>query len=226
MVYIFHNDFRHLHTFSLREATDSFPCKIQKENGVGCDSVVSHAKTPSSALLLEDDSAILLLLEDRPEGSRSPRPEDSVNPLLLRLLLLLDRCSPSSPRLRRSDGSLVLLFALLADEEDLCREDEERTLDELRRERLALIFLCIMARRLRRLVNSMPRNMNRLPMRQSIPRVYLALLATLKLVKEWEAEEMEFIRLPKLLIRDVLVQMGLSRAVHDLLEAIKAPAVA
>ena len=71
----------------------------------------------------------------------------------------------------------------------------------------------------------MPRNMNRLPMRQSIPRVYLALLATLKLAKECDAEEMELIRLPKLLIRDVLVQMGLSRAEQDLLSAIKAPAV-
>lgn len=71
----------------------------------------------------------------------------------------------------------------------------------------------------------MPRNMNRLPIRQSIPRVYLALLATLKLAKECDAEEMELIRLPKLLIRDVLVQMGLSRAEQDLLSAIKAPAV-
>jgi hypothetical protein len=37
---------------------------------------------------------------------------------------------------------------------------------------------------------------------------------------------MEFIRLlPKLLIRDVLVQMGLSSAEQDLLAAIKDPAV-
>ena len=79
----------------------------------------SYANTPSSALLLEGDSATLLLLEDRPDDSRS-RPEDSVNPRLLRLLLLLDRSrSPSSPvRVRRSDDSLVLLFALLADEDD------------------------------------------------------------------------------------------------------------
>lgn len=71
----------------------------------------------------------------------------------------------------------------------------------------------------------MPRNMNRLPIRQRMPRVYFALLATLKLAREWDAELMPFIRLPKLLIRELLVQMGLSSAEHDLLAAMRAPAV-
>ena len=198
----------------------------------------SHAKTPSSATVL--------LLDDRPDDSRPSRsrPDDSAsNPRLLRLLLLIDRCSPPSTaspplfslsplslllRCCRSDDSrpsLVLLFDRLTDPEDLYRDDDDRTLEELRRERLALIFRCIIARRLRRLVNSMPRNMNRLPIRQSMPRVYFALLATLKLAREWDAELMPFIRLPKLLIRELLVQMGLSSAEHDLLAAMRAPAV-
>ena len=51
----------------------------------------------------------------------------------------------------------------------------------------AFNFRCIMARRLRRLVNRIPRNMNREPTRQSVPIAYFALLAIFKLVIVWEA---------------------------------------
>merc|ERR1719253_380712 len=95
----------------------------------------------------------------------------------------------------------------------------------LRLERLALIFRCIMARRLRRLVKRMPRNMNKLPMRQRVPRAYLALLATLKLAMVWPAEETAFIPLPDASdMRSVSWHRVVSRAEHDLLEETRAPA--
>jgi len=126
--------------------------------------------------------------------------------LLLDLLLV-------SPRL--------LLFDRL--EDDLCLEDERFEL--LRLARLALIFLCIMARLLRRLVKRIPRNMKRLPMRQRVPSAYLALFATLKLAMLRPAEEME-LSLPDEAeaMRSVSWQWGLSRFEHVVLEAMRAPA--
>jgi len=147
---------------------------------------ITHAKTPSSTLLL------LLLLRAR--------------------LLLRDRCA--SPRL--------LLFDRLDD--DLCL-DEERFLELLRLERLALIFLCIMARRLRRLVKRIPRNMKRLPMRHNVPRAYFALLATLKLAIVCPADAMVLIFPEEALeIRSLFWQREESSALHALLEETRAPA--
>ena len=69
-------------------------------------------------------------------------------------------------------------------DDDLCRDDELRPFELLRLARSrfeARIFLCIIARRLRRFVKRIPRNINKLPMRHNVPSAYLALFATLKL---------------------------------------------
>jgi hypothetical protein len=128
---------------------------------------------------------------------------------LERLSLLLLRSSLLLPSLSRRlllpsvllllPSVLLLLFDLLADllDEDFPREDEERLL--LRFARLALIFLCIMARLFRRFVKRIPRNMNKLPIRHNVPRAYLALLATLMLAIPWAAEEIA-LKLPLLAI--------------------------
>ena len=171
----------------------------------------THAKTPSSTFFSEEElslrelslslSSLGFLEDDRAD-----------------LLLLLDRlASPSLPLLVR-----LLLFDRLLD--DLCL-DEERFLDELRLERLALILRCIMARRLRRFVNRIPKNMNRLPMRHNVPRAYLALFATLKLAMVCPAEEKVLILPPEASeIRLVSEHREWSNAEHDLLEDMRAPA--
>ena len=126
-------------------------------------------------------------------------------------LLLLDRLvSPG-----------VLLFDRLEDSAPL--DSERFELDRL--ERLALIFLCIMARLLRRFVNRIPRNMKKLPMRHNDPRRYFALVATLKLEKACPVDEAMPIDFDVAVMRSVFWHMGLSIAVHDLLPLTRAPAV-
>ena len=109
---------------------------------------------------------------------------------------------------------LLLLFDRLLD--DLCLDDD-RFLDPLRLERrLALILRCIMARLLRRLVKRIPRNMNRLPMRHNVPRAYLALFATLKLIIDRPAAVTELILPPVASeIASVDVHTELSKLLHD-----------
>ena len=141
-------------------------------------------------------------VDERPDDER---PDERAR------LLLLDRLE--------SPG--VLLFDRLEDSTPL---DEERfELDRLAR--LALIFLCIMARLLRRFVNRIPRNMKTLPTRHNEPRRYLALLATLKLTKECPAEAREPIDFAWRVMRSVFWHMTLSSEVHDLLPLTRAPAV-
>jgi hypothetical protein len=121
----------------------------------------------------------------------------------------------------RLESPGVLLFDRLDDSTPL---DVERfELDRLAR--LALIFLCIMARLLRRFVNRIPRNIMTLPTRHNEPRRYLALLATLKFMKECPVEAREPVDFAWLVMRSVFWHMALSSAVHDLLPLMRAPAV-
>ena len=128
-------------------------------------------------------------------------------------LLLLDRL----------DSAGVLLFDRLEDDSTAPLDVERFELDRL--ERLALIFLCIMARLLRRFVKRIPRNMKRLPIRHNEPKRYFALLAMSKLAKVCPAEERVPIDFPVRVMRSVLWHRVLSSAVHDLLPVTRAPAV-
>jgi hypothetical protein len=150
--------------------------------------------------LLEDlvDLAVSFSEEGRPDECR---------------LLLLDRLE--------SPG--VLLFDRLEEDSTAPLDVERFELDRL--ERLALIFLCIMARLLRRFVKRIPRNMKTLPIRHNEPRRYFALLAMSKLMKVCPAEERVLTVFPWRAMRSVFWHKLLSSAEHDLLPATRAPAV-
>jgi hypothetical protein len=159
--------------------------------------------------LLEED--LTLSDEDLTLSDEDLTLSDEERPDVRAWLLLLDRLE--------SPG--VLLFDRLEDSTPL--DSERLELDRL--ERLALIFLYIMARLLRRFVNRIPRNMKKLPMRHNEPRRYFALLATLKLAKACPVDEAMPIDFDVAVMRSVFWHMGVSTAVHDLLPLMRAPAV-
>lgn len=86
------------------------------------------------------------------------------------------------------------------------------------------IFRCIIARLFRRLVKRIPRNMNRLPTRQSDPRAYFALLATLNFETALETDAMVWLVEDAWSMRSLFWQTVESSSVQDLLAEISAPA--